>query len=260
MFDLNKVYQGDCLDVMREIDDKSIDMILCDLPYELTALKQDKLISFELLWEQYRRIIKDNGTIALFGAQPFTTHLIQSNIQDFKYCWYWIKNQATNFFHANRMPTRKIEEICIFGNNTIYNAQITDGHKPTSAAKGCSNGNIYHGGIKRNYTGGKTTRMPTNVLEFKVVDNYHRFHPSQKPVELCEYLIKTYTNAGDLVLDNAAGSGTTGVAAIKLKRNFILIEKDASYAKICEERCSYAQEYGVDLPKKRILKDDNILF
>jgi len=233
---LNQIYQGDCLDVMKEIDNKSIDMILCDLPYGLTAPEYDKMILFDLLWAQYKRIIKDNGAIALTSCQPFTTYLIQSNIQDFKYCWYWIKNQATNFFHANRMPMRKVEEICIFGNCGTYNPQITEGHIPTSSAKGCSNGSAYFGDNKRDYIGGKTTRMPTNVLEFKCVDNYSRIHPSQKPVELFEYFIKTYTNEGDLILDNCAGSFTTAVAAINTKRNWICIEKEEKYCELGKKR------------------------
>ena len=230
-----KLIHGDCLEKMKDIMDKSIDMILCDLPYGTTACKWDTIIPFEPLWEQYNRVLADNGTIALFGSQPFTTKLIESNEKDFRYCWYWIKNQGTNFFHAKRMPIRKVEEICIF-HKGIYNPQITDGHMPTNSAKGCSNGNIYHGDNKRDYEGGKTTRYPTNILEFKCVDNYSRKHPSEKPIELLEYFIKTYTNEGDTVLDNCMGSGSTGVACLNTNRNFIGIELDENYFNIAKER------------------------
>ena len=228
-------YMGDCLVEMDKIADKSIDMILCDLPYGTTAPKWDENIDINKLWKHYNRIIKDGGMIALFAAQPFTTKLISSNETDFKYCWYWIKNQATNFFHAKRMPVRKVEEICIFKKGAYY-PQITDGHIPTSSAKGCSNGKAYHGTNKRDYEGGKTTRYPNNVLTFKCVDNYSRQHSSEKPVALMEYLIKTYTNEGETVLDNCMGSGSTGVACKKTGRHFIGIEKDEKYFKLAVDR------------------------
>ena len=136
----------------------------------MTAPKWDEHIDMVELWNQYNRIIKKNGTIALFASQPFTTKIISSNEKDFRYCWYWLKNQGTNFFHAKRMPIRKIEEICIFKKGKYY-PQITDGHAPTNSAKGCSNGKTYHGTNTRNYDGGQTTRFPTNILEFKCVDN-----------------------------------------------------------------------------------------
>lgn len=231
MLDLDKVYLGDCLEIMKSIDDKSIDFILCDLPYGVSAPKWDVIIDMKELWVQYNRIIKNDGTIALFASQPFTTKLISSNEKDFRYCWYWMKNQATNFFHAKRMPTRKIEEICIFKKGKYY-PQITDGHIPTNSAKGCSNGKAYHGENKRDYEGGKTTRFPNNVLDFKCVDNYSRLHSSEKPIELLEYLIKTYTNEQSLILDNCAGSCSTAVACLNSNRNFIMIEKDEEIFKI----------------------------
>lgn len=221
---INQIYLGDCLVLMKKIPDKSIDFICCDLPYGMTAPKWDKHIDIVSLWIIYNRIIKPNGTIALFSSQPFTTKLISSNERDFRYCWYWIKNQGTNYFHAKNMPIRKVEEVCIFKKGK-YIPQLTIGHKPTNSAIGSTNGKAYHGDKKRNYIGGKTTRFPTNVLEFKCVDNYSRIHSSQKPVELVEYLIKTYTNIGDLVLDNCIGSGTTAEACMNTERNFIGIEK-----------------------------------
>lgn len=224
-FSVNKTYFGDCLEVMKIIPDKSVDLIFSDLPYGQTAPKWDEHIDIKSLWQQYNRILKNKGTILLFAAQPFTTKLIASNEKDFRYCWYWIKNQATNFFHAKRMPVRKIEEICVFKKGKYY-PQITDGHIPTNSAKGCSNGKAYHGDKKRNYEGGKTTRYPNNVLDFKCVDNYSRVHSSQKPIELIEYMIKTYTDENDIVLDNCSGSGTSGLAAKNLNRNYIMIEND----------------------------------
>ena len=194
----------------------------------MTAPKWDEHIDMVELWKQYNRIIKKNGTIALFASQPFTTKIISSNEKDFRYCWYWLKNQGTNFFHAKRMPIRKIEEICIFKKGKYY-PQITDGHIPTNSAKGCSNGKAYHGTNTRDYEGGKTTRFPTNILEFKCVDNYSRLHSSEKPVDLLEYLIKTYTDENDLVLDNTMGSCSTGIACINTDRNFIGIEKELEH-------------------------------
>ncbi len=233
--DYNKVVHGDCLDIMKNMPDACVDMVLCDLPYGMTAPKWDEHINMDKLWECYGRVIKNQGTIALFASQPFTTKLISSNEKEFRYCWYWLKNQGTNFFHAQRMPIRKLEEICVFGKGK-YNPQITDGHIPTNSAKGCSNGKVYHGTNKRNCDGGKTTRYPVNVLDFKCVDNYSRIHSAEKPVDLCEYLIKTYTDEGDLVLDNCAGSGSTGVACQKTKRNFIGMEIDANYCKLANKR------------------------
>ena len=226
---------GDCLEVMKTIEDNSIDFICCDLPYGLTAPKWDEHIDMVELWKQYNRIIKKDGTIALFASQPFTTKIISSNEKDFRYCWYWLKNQGTNFFHAKRMPIRKVEEICIFKKGKYY-PQITDGHIPTNSAKGCSNGKAYHGTNTRDYEGGKTTRFPTNILDFKCVDNYSRLHSSEKPIDLLEYLIKTYTDETDMVLDNTMGSGTTMVACKNTNRNGIGIENDEDYFKIAQQR------------------------
>jgi len=235
MTKINEIWLGDCLELMKNIPDKSVDFICIDPPYGLTAPKWDSVVSFESLWGEFERVGKNNYLTAIFGCQPFTTKVIASNIKNFKYCWYWNKNQGTNFFHAKRMPIRKVEEISIFGGKK-YNPQITDGHVPTNSAKGCSNGKAYHGTNIRDYDGGKTTRFPDNILGFKCVNNYERVHSSQKPVELLEYLIKTYTNENDLVLDCFAGSGTTLVAAKNLNRQFVGIEKEEEYYSICLKR------------------------
>ncbi len=237
----NKVHHGDCLEVMKQISNNSIDMVLCDLPFGITAPKWDEQINMSELWKQYNRILKKDGTIALFSSQPFTTKLISSNEKDFRYCWYWIKNQGTNFFHAKRMPIRKLEEICIFKKGKYY-PQITDGHIPTNSAKGLSNGKAYHGTNKRDDEGGKTTRFPTNILEFKCVDNYSRLHSSEKPVDLLKYLINTYTDENDLVLDNCAGSSSTAIACIETNRNWIMIEKEEAFVNISNDRIKRFKE------------------
>ena len=229
------MWHGDCLELMKDIPDKSVDFICIDPPYGMTAPKWDSIVSFDLLWSEFNRIGKKNYITTIFGSQPFTTMVISSNIKNFKYCWYWNKNQGTNFFHAKRMPIRKVEEICIFGGKK-YNPQITDGHIPTNSAKGCSNGKAYHGVNTRDYEGGKTTRFPDNILNFKCVDNYSRQHSSQKPLDLVQYLIETYTDENDVVLDCFAGLGTSLVAAKNLNRQFIGIEKEEEYYNICLER------------------------
>lgn len=231
MLEINKLYFEDCLEGMKKIDDRSIDLILIDPPYGLTAPKWDSIVSFDLLWKEFNRIGKKGYISAIFGCQPFTTKVISSNLNNFKYCWYWNKNQGTNFFHAKRMPIRKVEEISVFGGKT-YNPQITDGHVETNSAKGYSNGKAYHGTNTRNYIGGKTTRFPDNILDFKCVDNYSRVHSSQKPVELLEYLINTYSNDNDYVLDCFAGSGSTLVAAKNLNRRFLGFENNLEYYNI----------------------------
>lgn len=237
MENIQKVINDDCLSAMDKIQDNSVDFICIDPPYGVTALKWDSVVPFDCLWKRFNRILKKEGVVNVFGCQPFTTNLISSNIKRFKYCWYWNKNQGTNFFHAKRMPIRKVEEICVFGGKTYY-PQITDDHVPTNSAKGFSNGTVYGGKNKRDCVGGKTTRFPDNILNFKCVDNYSRVHPSQKPTELLEYLIKTYTKEGDVVLDCFAGSGSTLVAAKNLNRQFIGIEKETEYYNLILKRLS----------------------
>lgn len=240
---MQKIILGDCLDHLKTVSDSSVDFICIDPPYGMTAQTWDKIVPFDLLWQEFERIGKNGYVAAIFGCQPFTTKIISSNINNFKYCWYWNKNQGTNFFHAKRMPIRKVEEICIFGGKK-YNPQITDGHSPTNATKGSSDGRTYYGTNIRNEKGGKTTRFPDNILDFKCVDNYSRTHPNQKPVELLEYLIKTYTNETDTVLDCFAGSGTCLVASKKLNRQFIGIEKEISYYDDCLKRIDACPQFN----------------
>lgn len=228
--------KGDCLERMKEIPDGSVDMVLTDPPYGTTACKWDSVINPELMWEELYRVTKDNSTIVMTASQPFTSTLITSNLKDYKYNWVWYKNLPTNYPNAKRRPLTKHEDICIWqkGGRQYYNPQKTTGHKPTNSAKGCAQGGIYHGDNIRDYKGGDTTRYPVTVIDS--IKCERGLHPTQKPVALMEYLIKTYTNEGETVLDFTMGSGTTGVAAKNLNRNFIGIEMDGDYFGISKDR------------------------
>ena len=229
---------GDCLERMKEIPDGSVDLVLCDPPYGTTACKWDSIIDLDLMWSEINRILKKGKAAVFTSAQPFTTSLINSNINNFKYSWVWKKNRATNFPNAKRRPLTSHEDIPIFINGKLfYNPQKTKGHPPTNSAKGASQGTIYHGDNVRNYAGGNTERFPLTVLEFKCERG---LHPTQKPVELGEYFIKTYTEIGDVVLDFCKGSGTFGVSAKNTKRRFIGIEKDPQYFEVGKNRISNA--------------------
>jgi site-specific DNA-methyltransferase (adenine-specific) len=236
-----RLMQGDCLERMKEIESGSVDMILTDPPYGTTACKWDSIIPLEPMWEQLKRVIKPNGAIVMTASQPFTTTLISSNMKMFKYCWVWVKNFSTNFLHAKRQPLRKTEDILVwFKGASMYHPIKTEGHIPTQSARGSSVGKLWHGTNSRNYKGGDTTRYPTNVINIDAHDPKNRKHPTQKPVALMEYLIKTYTNEGETVLDFTIGSGTTGVACKNLNRHFIGIELDEAYFEIAQDRISAA--------------------
>ena len=229
--------QGDCLERMQEIESGSVDMVMCDPPYGTTCCKWDSIIPLEPMWEQLKRVIKPNGAIVMTASQPFTTTLIASNMKMFKYCWVWEKNFSTNFLHAKRQPLRKTEDIVVWHKGSSFYYPIkTSGHPPTQSATGDSNGVLWHGRNKRNYVGGDTDRYPTNIIKIDAHDPKNRLHPTQKPVALMEYLIKTYTNKGETVLDFTMGSGTTGVACKNLNRSFIGIEKDDEYFEIAKKR------------------------
>lgn len=245
----DNVYLGDCLELMKDIPDKSIDMILCDLPYgNFTACKWDIIIPFQNLWESYERVISNNGAICLFSSQPFTTALISSKIDLFKYCWYWKKNKPNGWQHSKNKPMTAIEEICVFSKAKMgHVSQLGDKRMRYSPQGIISAGkktvkSYWHGesmGKRGNQVGKEFesfTNFPHNVLEYDVTHSYTQLHPTQKPVVLCEYLIKTYTNEGDLVLDNCAGSGSTLVAAKNLNRRYIGVEKEEKYFNICKER------------------------
>jgi len=242
-----QLINGDCLEEMKNIPDGSIDMVLADPPYGTTKCKWDSVLDLPLMWEQLKRVIKPNGAIIMTASQPFTTALIASNIKMFKYCWYWNKNRPTGFANAKRQPLRKVEEVVVF-----YTSPPT--YSPQGLVrinKTCKNSNTCGGDTVRGNTeeskgngslrtGGKEyvqefTGYPNQVLDIKG-NSDRKIHPTQKPVELMEYMVKTYTNEGDKVLDFCAGSFTTGEACINLNREFIGIEKDKTYFDIGTER------------------------
>lgn len=227
------IRQGDCLELMKDIDDKSIDMILCDLPYGTTRNKWDSIIPLDKLWQQYERIIKDNGCIALFAQTPFDKVLGVSNLKLLKYEWIWQKDNGTGFLNAKKMPLKLHENILIFYKKSpIYNPQMRKGFKPYSQKSGRGSDN--YGEQIRVITNNNGNRYPVDILEFK--RDKDKLHPTQKPVALLEYLIKTYTNENDIVLDNCMGSGSTGKACQNTNRNFIGIELDKHYFQIAKER------------------------
>ena len=227
---------GDCLELMKDIPDGSIDMILADLPYGTTACKWDTIIPFDLLWEQYERVIKDNGAIVLTSDEPFTSQLINSNIKKFRYKWIWKKSYSTGFMNANKMPLKNIEDVLVFYKRLpTYNPQGIIEINKKQVRKKDKGTTIYNDmGLKEGEYTQKFTNYPNQVIETTKKEKTH--HPTQKPVALFEYLIKTYTNEGDTVLDNVMGSGTTGVACKSLNRNFIGMELDENYFNIAKER------------------------
>lgn len=246
MLEINKINLGDCLDLMQDIPDKSIDMILCDLPYGTTACKWDTIIPFPPLWEQYDRVIKDNGAIVLFCSQPFTSVLIVSNLKLYKYTWTWEKERPSNFFAAKFQPLNNTEDIAVFGKGGCNNGTknplryFPQGIQEIDrVAKNCNTGGKIGKEHKTSLNDGrlyhqKTTGYPKKTIKFN--NDLNTWHPTQKPVALCEYLIKTYTLNSEIVLDNCIGSGTTAIAAINTNRNYIGIEKDPKYYELSRER------------------------
>ena len=237
-----KLLQGDCLELMKDIPDGSVDMILADLPYGTTALSWDSIIPLDKLWEHYERVIKDDGAIVLTASQPFTTSLIGSNIELFRYNWVWEKSRPSNFYFARKGPMKYHEDIAVFYKKLpTYNPIMRVGEKSHRSKSSTSYNNIT-GTVT---TGGANTsriKFPSSVIKIKSTDSTRNLHPTQKPVALFEYLIKTYTNEGDTVLDNVMGSGTTGVACKNLNRNFIGMELDEEYFKIATERINEMSE------------------
>jgi len=232
------LHLGDCLDVMQDIPDGSVDMVMTDPPYGTTACKWDAVIPFEPMWAQLKRIVKPNGAIVLMASQPFTSALVMSNVGMFRYDLKWIKTQATGFYNANRMPLRAHEDIIVFYQSLpSYNPQKTAG-EPYVQKRGSAS-EVYQGkdlSVTVNETG---MRHPLSWRVFQ--RDADKTHPTQKPVALMEYLIRTYTNAGETVLDFTMGSGTTGVAAANTGRRFIGIEMDADYFAVAQSRIQKAQ-------------------
>jgi site-specific DNA-methyltransferase (adenine-specific) len=234
------IFEGDCLEIMPTLEDKSVDMILCDLPYGTTACKWDTIIPFEPLWTQYKRLIKDNGAIVLTASQPFTSALVMSNPEMFKHEWVWIKNRGSNFANTVREPFKEHESVLVFAyGKWTYHKQMQNRTGGGVGLIGKSiRGQTTPTDNYGNFTGWKTE----SLSELRIPSSWQKFntevglHPTQKPVALFEYLIRTYTNEGDTVLDSCAGSGTTGVACLNTNRKFILIEKDAGYCEIIRKR------------------------
>jgi len=253
---INNLYCGDCLEVMQRIDDKSIDMILCDLPYGTTACKWDTVIPFEPLWAQYKRIIKDNGAIVLTASQPFTSALVMSNVEMFKYEWIWEKTQATGYLNAKKMPMKAHENILVFYKKPPkYNFQKTYGHKPTNSytktVETQNNTGLYNFMAKEIKGGGETSRYPRTVLKFPSDKQKSCFHSTQKPLKLSNYMVKTYSDKGDVVIDLCYGSGTTAVSCNQLERDFygtdngICDKKGEFYGKPWKEVAEYRIENNI---------------
>lgn len=248
MLEPNKIYNMDCLEGMKEIPDKSIDVICCDLPYGTTPLQWDNVIDFTKLWEQYKRIIKDNGAIVLFGQEPFSSYVRLSNINDYRYDWIWVKEALTNVFQVKKRPGKVVENIMVFyKEQPTYNPQKTmhTGKRVTNKvgenAK-FSDTQSTNSNIKPLEYNDDGTRYPLQVLNINRDNRRNTIHPTQKPVELIEYLVKTYSNEGDLILDNCIGSGTTGVACVNTNRRFIGMELNEYYCKVAEQRVNDAIE------------------
>lgn len=239
MIKSEKFFHGDCLDIMPQLESNSVDMILCDLPYGTTQNKWDSIIPLDKLWKEYERIIKPNGAIILTSAEPFTSALVMSNLKLFRYDIIWEKQKGSDPLNANRKPLRSHENILLFyKKQPIYNPQFWYG-EPYSGRKDKSvkSSNFGIANIVSGNGSKDGKRFPKTIIKFSNEGmNSANLHPTQKPIELFEYLIKTYTNEGDIVLDNCAGSGTTAIACINTNRHFIVIEKDYEYYKVMSER------------------------
>ena len=241
----SKLYKGDCLEIMKQIPYGSVDAIIADPPYGTTQCKWDSVIDFQLMWGELDRIIKPNGAIVLFGSEPFSSTLRMSNIKNYKYDWIWEKPKGTGFLNAKKQPLRYFEIISIFyKKQCTYNPQKTKGHKPAnkSSAKSLKKTTLY-GSYNKQEKGGQTDRYPKNIIKFNNVNSAKGIvHPTQKPVALMEYLIKTYTNENETVLDFTMGSGSTGVACVNTNRNFLGIEMDENYFNIAKNRIEDAKQ------------------
>lgn len=226
--DIDVIYNEDCIEGMKRIPDGSVDCVICDLPYGTTACPWDSVIPFDELWGQYKRIIKPTGAIALFCSQPFTSALVMSNIEWFKYCWIWIKNRSTGHVHAKNKPLKKHEEIAVFSPGTTVHASQSSKRMTYNPQ-----------GLVRTPEG--TVRRRNDKGDDAVM-SYRASHPTQKPVDLVQYLVRTYSNPGDIVLDNCMGSGTTAVACIREGRHYIGFETDKGYFEKANERICLERE------------------
>lgn len=234
---MRSLLMGDCLEMMAGLESGSVDMVMTDPPYGTTACKWDSVIPFEPMWEQLKRIVKPNGAVVLMASQPFTSALVMSNPKMFKYCWVWQKEAGTGLLNAKKQPLRDAEDVVVFyGKQSIYNPQFTEG-SPYTTKKGGETDCYGDSGTVITENAGK--RYPKTVQKFN--RDKGKVHPTQKPVALMEYLIRTYTNEGETVLDFTMGSGTTGVACVNTSRKFIGIERDPEYFAIAEKRIQEAE-------------------
>ncbi len=232
----NYLWNGDCLELMQDIPDKSMDAIICDLPYGTTKLKWDAVIPFDLLWDEYNRVIKDNGAIVLFGAEPFSSTLRMSNIKNYKYDWIWQKTRPSLFQHANKRPMKDHENISVFyKKQPTYNQELKLIEKPNKRWRENKMGAFLENGCNDKNSRQTQTGFNRQILKYSM-HNVGLLHKTQKPLELLKYLVRTYTNENDWVLDNTCGSNTTGIACYDLNRNYIGIEKDIDIYNVAKER------------------------
>ena len=251
-----KLIKGDCLEVLKQLEDNSVDMVLTDPPYGTTACKWDTVIPFEPMWEQLHRVTKDNGAICLFGSEPFSSALRMSNIKRFKYDWVWHKSRATGFAMSKKRPLKGYELIGVFyyKQPKYYPQKIKKGKPNNNKAKGNAEAvelmnSESQPTLKKVKVDKSGLKHPDGIIEFKSIGPSVILHPTQKPVALLEYLIKTYTLEGETVLDFTMGSGSTGVACVNLNRNFIGIEQDDTYFKIAETRINEGEEAAINFKK-----------
>ena len=238
-----KLYNDDCLNVLKEIDDNSIDLVLTDPPYGTTACKWDNVIPFDAMWEQLKRVIKPHGAIVLFGSEPFSSLLRCSNLSMFKYDWIWEKSKSTGFLNSKKQPLRSHEVISVFyKKQPTYNPQMVDGKPYDKGIRKPQSGNDVYGNYNQHHILSGGNRYPRSVQYFRTAESEGGYHKTQKPVALLEYLIKTYTNEGETVLDFTAGSMSTAIACINTNRKGIMIEMDKHYFKIGSERVAKASK------------------
>ena len=236
------LYLGNCLDILPTLDTK-VDMVLCDLPYGTTQCKWDSIIPFSVMWSALKPLLREDTPVLLFGVEPFSSMLRASNIKNFKYDWIWYKPKGTGFLNAKKQPMRNHEVISVFyEKQPLYNPQKTNGHKRKQSFRGVHLQTEVYGKTTQDYAYDSTERYPQSVIEFSSDTQNSSLHPTQKPVALCEYLIKTYTKDGDTVLDFTMGSGTTGIACKNLQRKFIGIESNDNYFEIANTRLNKQEE------------------
>jgi len=241
-----KILLGDCLELMDELEDGSVDFLLADLPYGTTQAKWDTVIPFEELWPRIHRVVKPSGAIVLFGAEPFSSEMRMSNKKHYKYDWVWDKMKGMGFLNANKQPLRYHELISVFyQKQCTYNPQMTSGHQRKKTFRSKHHQTAVYGHMKQDIHYDSTERYPRSILEFSTDTQNSSLHDTQKPVALCRYLIRTYSNPGELVLDIAAGSGTTAIAAIEEYRDYVVMEKDPGNYDVMVNRI---RKHAMDYP------------